>query len=128
MLFRYPDIYKTGMAVAPVTDQHLYDNIYEERYMGLPWENEEAYEEASPVNFAENLEGDLLLMHGTGDDNVHYQNSEVPINELIKHNKVFTMMPYPNRSHGIYEGANTSRHVREMLTWYLMENLPAGGR
>ncbi|MDR8393365.1 S9 family peptidase [Aliifodinibius sp. S!AR15-10] len=128
MLFRYPDIYKTGMAVAPVTDQHLYDNIYEERYMGLPWENEEAYEEASPVNFAENLEGNLLLMHGTGDDNVHYQNSEVLINELIRHNKVFTMMPYPNRSHGIYEGANTSRHVREMLTWYLMENLPAGGR
>lgn len=128
MLFRYPDIYKTGMAVAPVADQHLYDNIYQERYMGLPWENEEGYRKGSPVTYAKNLEGNLLLMHGTGDDNVHYQNSEVLINELIKQNKTFTMMPYPNRSHGIYEGENTSRHVREMLTWYLLKNLPAGGR
>lgn len=128
MMFRYPDIYKTGMSVAPVTDQHLYDNIYQERYMGLPWENEEAYQKGSPVNFAQNLKGNLLLVHGTGDDNVHYQNAEILINELIKQNKVFTMMPYPNRSHGIYEGENTSRHLRKILTWYLMENLPAGGQ
>ncbi len=116
------------MSVAPVTDQHLYDNIYQERYMGLPWENEEAYQKGSPVNFAQNLKGNLLLVHGTGDDNVHYQNAEILINELIKQNKVFTMMPYPNRSHGIYEGENTSRHLRKILTWYLMKNLPAGGQ
>jgi len=128
MLFRYPGIYKTGMSVAPVADQHLYNNIYQERYMGLPRENEEAYKEGSPVTHAENLKGNLLLMHGSGDDNVHYQNTEVLVNELIKHNKVFTMLSYPNRSHGIYEGKNTSRHVREMLTWYLLDNLPGGGR
>ncbi|MDW7695986.1 DPP IV N-terminal domain-containing protein [Flammeovirgaceae bacterium SG7u.111] len=122
-MFRYPEVYKMGMSVAPVTNQRFYDNIYQERYMGLPSENVEGYKNGSPITFAKNLKGNLLLMHGTGDDNVHYQNSEALINELIKYNKIFTMMPYPNRSHGIYEGENTSRHVREMLTWYLKNNL-----
>jgi dipeptidyl-peptidase-4 len=127
-LFRYPEIYQTGMAVAPVGNQLLYDNIYQERYSGVPQDMPESYENGSPVNFAKNLKGNLLIMHGTGDDNVHYQNTEVVVNELIKHNKIFSMMAYPNRSHGIYEGENTSRHVREILTNYLKNNLPHGPR
>jgi dipeptidyl-peptidase-4 len=126
MMFRYPEIYKTGMSVAPVGNQLLYDNIYQERYMGLPWENAENYKNGSPFTHAKNLEGNLLIVHGTGDDNVHYQNAEVVINELIKHNKYFSMMAYPNRSHGIYEGVNTSRHLRELLTRYLKEHLEPG--
>ncbi|MEQ9443173.1 MAG: S9 family peptidase [Cyclobacteriaceae bacterium] len=124
MLFRYPDLYCMGMSVAPVANQLLYDNIYQERYMGLPWENAKGYQQGSPITFAKNLTGDLLLVHGTGDDNVHYQNSEVLINELVRYNKLFSMMAYPNRSHGIYEGVNTSRHLRELLTHYLHEHLP----
>ena len=128
MLFRYPNIYHTGMSVAPVANQLLYDNIYQERYSGVPQEMPESYEKGSPVNFAKNLKGNLLVVHGTGDDNVHYQNTEVLVNELIKHNKIFSMMAYPNRSHGIREGENTSRHVREILTHYLHQNMPAGGK
>ncbi|WP_103071988.1 S9 family peptidase [Aquimarina sediminis] len=123
-LFRYPEIYKMGMAVAPVSDQRLYDNIYQERYSGIPQLMPESYAKGSPVNFAKNLKGDLLLIHGTGDDNVHYQSIEVLINELIRHNKIFSMVSYPNRSHGIYEEENTSRHLRETLTKYLKTNLP----
>lgn len=126
MMFRYPEIYKTGMSIAPVGNQLLYDNIYQERYMGLPWENAENYKNGSPFTHAKGLEGNLLIIHGTGDDNVHYQNAEVVINELIKHNKFFSMMAYPNRSHGIYEGQNTSRHLRELLTRYLNQNMEAG--
>lgn len=125
-MFRYPDLYKTGMSVAPVTNQRLYNSIYQERYMGLPQDNAEGYEKGSPVTFAHRLKGNLLLVHGTGDDNVHYQNTEVLINELIKHNKAFTMMSYPNRSHGIREGKNTSLHLYELLTQYLEKNLPSG--
>ncbi len=128
MLFRYPDTYAVGVAVAPVTDQLLYDNIYQERYSGIPQLMPESYKKGSPVHFAKNLTGDLLLIHGTGDDNVHYQHTEVLINELIKHNKIFSLMSYPNRSHGIYEGENTSRHLREIITQYLQKNLPAGGK
>ncbi len=128
MLFRYPDLYHTGMSIAPVGNQLLYDNIYQERYMGLPWENAEGYKNGSPVTYAKNLKGNLLLVHGTGDDNVHYQNTEILINELVKHNKIFSLMSYPNRSHGIYEGENTSRHLRETLTHFLKNNLPAGPR
>ena len=122
LLFRYPNIYKLGMSVAPVTDLLYYDNIYEERYMGLPQENLEDYKQGSPITFAKNLKGKLLLVHGTGDDNVHYQNSEALVNELIKHNKQFSMMSYPNRTHGIYEGKNTRYHLYTLLTNYLMTN------
>jgi dipeptidyl-peptidase-4 len=127
-MFRYPDLYKTGMSVAPVTNQRLYNSIYQERYMGLPEDNVEGYETGSPVTFAHQLKGNLLLVHGTGDDNVHYQNTEMLVDELIKHNKSFTMMSYPNRSHGIREGKNTSLHLFELLTHYLMKNLPPGPR
>ena len=125
-IFKYPDLYKTAMAVAPVSNQRHYDTIYQERYMGLPNDNVDGFIKGSPINYAHQLKGNLLVVHGTRDDNVHYQSTEALINELIKHNKQFTMMAYPNRSHSIREGANTSRHLRELLTRYLMENLPPG--
>ncbi len=127
-MFRYPDLYKTGMAVAAVGHEKLYDTIYQERYMGLISENPEVYDEGSPVTYAKDLKGNLLIVHGTGDDNVHYQGAELVINELIKHNKHFTMMAYPNRSHGIYEGEGTTLHLYNLLTKYLYDNLPAGAK
>ncbi|HUW92443.1 MAG TPA: S9 family peptidase, partial [Bacteroidales bacterium] len=127
-MFRYPDIYKTGIAVAFVSNQKFYDSVYQERYMGLPETNEAGYRDGSPVNHAAGLTGNLLLIHGSGDDNVHYQNMEFLVNELIKNNKIFSMMEYPNRTHGINEGFNTSRHLYETMFWYLQKNLPAGGR
>ena len=126
MLFRYPEMYHTGMSVAPVSNQRFYDTIYQERYMGLPDSNVDGFRDGSPVTYAHQLKGNLLLVHGTGDDNVHYQSAEYLVNELIRHNKPFSMMSYPNRSHGIFEGQNTSRHLFELLTRYLHENLPAG--
>ena len=126
MIFRYPDLYHTAMSVAPVPDELLYDTIYQERYMGLPADNPDRYRDGSPITYAKNLRGNLLLVHGTGDDNVHYQGTERLINELILHNKPFTMMAYPNRSHSIREGENTTLHLRSLLTRYLMENMPPG--
>lgn len=125
LMFRHPDLYKTGMAVAPVPDMRLYDTIYQERYMGLPADNEEGYTNGSPITFAQHLKGNLLIVHGTGDDNVHYQGTERLINKLIEHDKTFTMMAYPNRSHGIYEGKGTTLHLYRLLTRYLNEHLPA---
>ncbi|HKI78277.1 MAG TPA: S9 family peptidase [Ignavibacteriaceae bacterium] len=126
LMFRYPEIFKTGIAVAPVTDERLYDTIYSERYMGLPADNADGYKESAPLTYAHQLEGNLLVVHGTGDDNVHYQNTERLINELVKYNKQFSMMAYPNRSHGIYEGSGTRMHLFTLLTNYLYTNLPAG--
>lgn len=127
-MFRYPDIYQVGMSVAPVTDQHFYDTIYQERYMGLPQDNEAEYREGSPVTHAAGLAGKLLIVHGSGDDNVHFKGTEVLINALIANKKQFTMMEYPNRRHDISQGAGTTRHLFELLTNYLETNLPAGGR
>lgn len=127
-MFRYPEIYKTGMAVAPVPDQRFYDTIYTERYMGMPDANAEDYKQSSPITFADGLKGSLLIVHGTGDDNVHYQGTEVLINKLIALNKPFQMMAYPNRSHGIHEGEGTTVHLYNLLTRYLNENLPAGAK
>lgn len=124
MIFRYPKLYNTAMAIAFVSHQLLYDTIYQERYMGLPADNEEGYTNGSPITHANKLEGNLLIVHGTGDDNVHYQSFERLVNELIKHNKIFTMMAYPNRSHGISEGENTTRHLFSLLTRYLLTNMP----
>ncbi len=123
LLFQFPEVYHVGISGAPVSYQLYYDNIYQERYMGLPQENVEDFIAGSPVTHAHNLQGKLLLVHGTGDDNVHYQNSERLINELIKHNKQFDFMPYPNRSHGAYEGANTVRHKLQLMFNYFMEHL-----
>ncbi|WP_432410543.1 S9 family peptidase [Rasiella sp. SM2506] len=128
LLFRYPEIYKTGISVAAVANQLTYDNIYQERYMGLPQENMEDFVAGSPVTHAKNLEGNLLYIHGTGDDNVHYQNAELLINELVKHNKQFQFMPYPNRSHGMREGDGTFRHLSTMFTNFLKLHCPPGGR
>lgn len=128
MLFRAPDVYRMGMSVAPVPDVHLYDTIYQERYMGLPEQNEEDYKQSSPVTFADQLRGNLLVVHGTGDDNVHYQGTERLINALVAANKPFSMMAYPNRTHGIFEGEGTTLHLFTMLTNYLTSHLPAGGK
>ncbi|HEY3204839.1 MAG TPA: S9 family peptidase [Thermoanaerobaculia bacterium] len=128
LLFRSPDLYKVGMSVAPVPDQRLYDTIYQERYMGLPRENVEGYRMGSPINFAEGLEGNLLLAHGSGDDNVHFQGSERLINRLVELGKPFDFMAYPNRTHAISEGEGTSLHLHSLLARYLMKHLPAGPR
>ncbi len=128
LLFQYPDIYQTGIAVAAVANQLSYDNIYQERYMGIPQENLEDFVQGSPVTHAKNLKGNLLYIHGTGDDNVHYQNAEMLINELVKHNKQFQLMAYPNRSHGIREGEGTRKHLNGLFTKYLREHCPPGGR
>ncbi|MGB0836325.1 MAG: S9 family peptidase [Psychrobium sp.] len=122
-LFRYPEHYKVGIANAPVPDIRLYDTIYQERYSGLLEDNKENYEQSVAINFAKNLKGKLLLVHGTGDDNVHYQGSERLINELIKHNKQFDFMSYPNRSHGLWEGEGTTLHLKTMMTEYFLDNL-----
>jgi dipeptidyl-peptidase-4 len=128
MMFRHPDLYATGMSVAPVPDQRLYDAIYQERYSGVLPEFAKGYEQGSPITFAEGLEGNLLLVHGTGDDNVHYQGSERLINRLVALHKQFTMFAYPNRSHGIFEGEGTTLHLRTLLTDYLTRHLPPGWR
>lgn len=123
MMFRYPDQYHVGVSVAALSDQRLYDTIYQERYSGLLKDNAEGYEQGSAVTHAQNLKGKLLIVHGTGDDNVHYQIAEKLINKLVEHNKQFDLMSYPNRSHGIYEGKGTSLHLRTMMSEYFKEHL-----
>lgn len=128
LMFQYPEIYKTGISIAAVANQMTYDNIYQERYMGLPQENPEDFIAGSPITYAQNLEGNLLYIHGTGDDNVHYNNAEMLVNELIKHGKLFQFMPYPNRSHSISEGEGTNAHLKKLYTDYLKKHCPPGGR
>lgn len=128
LMFQYPEIYKTGIAIAAVGNQLTYDNIYQERYMGLPQENREDFVKGSPITYAKNLRGNLLYIHGTGDDNVHYQNAEMLLNELIKYNKQFQFMPYPNRSHGIFEGEGTREHLQTLYTNYMRQYYPPGGK
>jgi dipeptidyl-peptidase 4 len=123
-IFREPGLYRTAMALSFVANQRFYDTIYQERYMGLPTDNEAGYTNGSPITHVSGLKGKLLLVYGTGDDNCHYQNCEVMVNELIKQNKPFSMMSYPNRSHSVDEGENTKRHLYETLTRHLRENLP----
>ena len=120
-MFRFPEVFKVGVAVAPVPDQTLYDTVYQERYMGLPADNEEGYRLGSPINFAEGLEGRLLLIHGTADDNVHYQGTERLVNRLIELGKPFDMMVYPNRTHSIKEGEGTRLHIYSLIARYLTE-------
>lgn len=122
-MFRYPELYSTGIAVASPTDQLLYNSIYQERYMGLPAANPAGYRDGSPINFAQNLSGNLLIIHGTGDDNVHYQNAEQLVDRLIGLNKQFSLMVYPDRTHGISEGANTRLHLFGLATRFLQEHL-----
>ena len=127
-LFRYPDLYNTGISIAPVPNQRLYDTIYQERYMGLPKDNVEGYKNGSPITYVKQLKGKLLLVHGTVDDNVHYQGMAKLIHELVAHNKKFEMIAYPNRAHSIREGKGTTLHLRTAITDFLKNNLPAGPR
>ena len=128
LMFQYPEIYKTGVSVAAVGNLLTYDNVYQERYMGLPQENREDFVKGSPITYAKNLKGNLLYIHGTGDDNVHYANAEMLINELIKYNRQFQLMSYPNRTHSISEGEGTFRHLSTMYTNYLKQYCPPGAR
>lgn len=128
LMFQFPEIYKTGISIAAVGNQLTYDNIYQERYMGLPQENKQDFIKGSPMTHAKNLRGNLLYIHGTGDDNVHYNNNDMLINELIKYNKQFQMMSYPNRSHSISEGAGTGAHLGTLYTNYLKQYCPPGPR
>jgi dipeptidyl-peptidase-4 len=127
-MFRFPDVFKVGVSVAPVPDQRLYDTIYQERYMGLPQDNVDGYRVGSPINFAEGLKGKLLVVHGSGDDNVHYQGTERLVNRLVELNKPFDLMAYPNRTHEISEGPGTSLHVHTLIARYFLDHLPAGPR
>ncbi len=120
-LFRYPELYQRGISIAPVPNQLYYDTIYQERYMGLPSTNAEGFRQGSPITFAAQLKGDLLLIHGTGDDNCHYQTTELLINELIANQKQFRMFAYPGRSHSINEGNGTTPHLFQMMTDFLLE-------
>jgi dipeptidyl-peptidase-4 len=128
LMFQYPEVYKTGIAVAAVVNQLTYDNIYQERYMGSPLQSKDAYIKGSPLSYAKNLQGNLLYVHGTGDDNVHYQNAELLINELVRSNKYFSLMAYPNRTHSISEGAGTRQHLSQTYTRYLQEHCAPGGK
>jgi dipeptidyl-peptidase-4 len=127
-MFRYPDVYQVGLSVAPVPDIKYYDTIYQERYCGLPQDHPDEWKQSAPITFASQLRGQLMVVHGTGDDNVHYQGTEALINALVAANKQFSVMPYPNRSHGIYEGPGTTRQLYGLFTRYITEKLPAGGR
>jgi dipeptidyl-peptidase-4 len=128
LMFRYPEIYKVGVSLSPVAWRLTYDNIYEERYMGLPKSNMQAYVDASAITHAKGLTGKLLVVHGTGDDNVHYQNTELLINELVKQGKQFSLMAYPNRRHGLREGPGTLQHLSTLTFNFLKENCPPGPR
>ncbi|MGB2629542.1 MAG: S9 family peptidase [Candidatus Acidiferrum sp.] len=124
LMFRSSDVYRVGMAVAPVPDQKLYDTIYQERYMGLPQDNPDGYKRGSAINFAAGLTGHLLFVHGTGDDNVHFQGSQMLINKLVETGKQFSFMEYPNRTHAISEGEGTTIHLFTLLSDFLEANLP----
>jgi len=116
------DVFKMGIAVAPVTNWRYYDNIYTERFMRTPEENADGYDQNSPINFVDQLKGKYLLIHGSGDDNVHYQNTMEMINAMVKANKQFDLFVYPNKNHGIY-GGNTRNHLFNMMFDYTLENL-----
>ena len=127
VMFRYPGVFSTGIAVAPVADESHYDSIYQERYMGLPQDNKQGYHDGSPINFAAGLTGHLLVVHGSGDDNVHFQGTELLINQLVELGKPFDFMDYPNRTHAISEGPGTSFHIYSLIARYLETHVPPGG-
>jgi dipeptidyl-peptidase-4 len=123
LMFRHPELYKVGVAGAPVPDQTLYDSIYQERYMGLPSDNAKGYHDGSPISYAEGLRGKLLIIHGSGDDNVHFQGTQRLLNRLIDLNKQFQFMEYPNRRHGI-----AGEHLDTLRYGFIEQGLPAGPR
>ena len=116
------DVFKMAIAIAPVTNWRFYDNIYTERYMGLPQDNAEGYDNNSPINFVKDIKGKYLIVHGTGDDNVHFENTVMMVDELIKNNIPFDSEFYPNKNHGIY-GGYTRLHLYTKMTNFVLENL-----
>ena len=128
LMFQHPEIYKTGISVAAVGNLLTYDNIYQERYMGNPVETKSDYEKGSAITYASGLRGNLLYIHGSGDDNVHFDNAEMLINELVKYNKTFQFMEYPNRTHSISEGQGTVTHLQNLFTNYLKQHCPGGAK
>ena len=122
-LLKGNDIFSTAIAVAPVTSWRFYDTVYTERYMQTPQENASGYDDNSPINYADKLEGNYLLVHGTGDDNVHAQNSMRMINAMVAANKPFDIAMYPDRAHGIRKGKNTRLHLYKKMTDFIQTNL-----
>ena len=116
------DVFKMAIAIAPVTNWRFYDNIYTERYMGLPQDNADGYDNNSPINFVKDIKGKYLIVHGTGDDNVHFENTVMMVDELIKNNIPFDSEFYPNKNHGIY-GGYTRLHLYTKMTNFVLENL-----
>lgn len=121
-LFQAPEVFKTAIAVAPVTSWRFYDSIYTERFLSTPQENPKGYDENSPITYAQNLKGNYLLVHGTADDNVHVQNAMVLTNVLVHNNKKFDWAIYPDKNHGIY-GGKTREQLYTKMTDYIIENL-----
>ena len=122
-MFRFPERSTVGVSVAPVPDQRLYDTIYQERYMGLPKDNAEGYRHRLADQLRRRAAGKLLLVHGSGDDNVHFQGTERLVNRLIELGKPFDAMVYPNRTHAIAEGPGTTAHIYQLIARYFLENL-----
>ena len=116
------DYFKMGIAVAPVTNWRYYDSIYTERFMRTPQENASGYDDNSPINFVDQLKGKYLLVHGSADDNVHYQTTMEMINAMVTANKQFDLFNYPDNNHGIY-GGNTRLHLFTMMHSYVKDNL-----
>ncbi len=127
-MFRKPDVYHVGIAVAPKPQPHLYNAWFQEIYMNTPEVNPEGYRRAAPINFAEGLKGDLLIIHGTGETNTHIQITEGLVDRLIELGKRFDYMAYPHRDHGLSEGNGTKVHLRMLITRYLLEHLVPGPR
>ncbi len=121
-LFKGSEFFKMAISVAPVTNWRYYDTIYTERFMRTPQENPDGYDENSPIHFADGMKGKLLLVHGMGDDNVHFQNSTEMVKALVDANKQFDMQFYPNKNHGI-RGGNTSFHLYKKMSEFVLENL-----
>ncbi|MHC4179034.1 MAG: S9 family peptidase [Planctomycetota bacterium] len=125
-MFRKPDVYHVGIAVAPKPQPHLYNAGFQENYMRTREVNPEGYRKAAAINFAEGLQGDLLIIHGTGETNTHIEITEGLVDRLIELGKQFDYMAYPNRNHGLHEGRGTNVHLRMLMTGYLLEHLPPG--
>lgn len=127
-MFRKPDVYRVGIAVAPKPQPQLYNAWFQEIYMETPETNPEGYRRSAPINFAEGLAGDLLIVHGTGETNTHLQITEGLVDRLIELGKPFDYMAYPHRDHGLREGRGTAVHLRMLMTRYLVDHLPPGPR
>ncbi|MHC4692723.1 MAG: S9 family peptidase [Planctomycetota bacterium] len=125
-MFRKPEVYHLGIAVAPKPQPHLYNAWFQEIYMETPESNPEGYRRSAPINFADGLKGDLLIIHGTGETNTHLQITEGLVDRLIELGKQFDYMAYPNRNHGLREGSGTAIHLRMFMARYLIEHLPSG--